>query len=270
MTKQSDTCSTKNKTTVLQVEHLHVQYGNTPILWDLCIQVPQGSCVGILGPNGAGKSTLIKACLGLIASSAGVIRFFGKNLDEVRQRVAYVPQRTSVDWDFPITVRELVLMGCYARLGMLQRPREADLSALQRVLDVTGLHKLAHRQIGELSGGQQQRAFLARALMQEADIYLMDEPFVGVDHATETVLVELLHQLMAQGKTVLIVHHDLATVERYFDWLILLNTRLVAQGPVARVFTKEMLQLTYGTSSTLFTEAATIQAQRSDGDPSSS
>ncbi len=270
MNEKSNRCSMQNRPAVLQVEHLQVQYGCTPILWDICLQIPQGVCVGILGPNGAGKSTLIKACLGLIPGVAGVIKFFGKNLNEVRQRVAYVPQRTSVDWDFPITVRELVLMGCYARLGILQAPREADIAALHRVLEVTGLQKLSKRQIGELSGGQQQRAFLARALMQEADIYLMDEPFVGVDHATEKVLVELLHQLMAQGKTVVIVHHDLATVERYFDWLVLLNTRLVAQGPVQKVFTKEMLQLTYGTTSTLFTEAATLQAQRSEGDPASS
>jgi manganese/zinc/iron transport system ATP- binding protein len=249
----------------LGIEHLNVHYGRTPVLWDLQMDLPAGKCIGILGPNGAGKSTLIKACLGLIPVASGRVQFFGCSLERVRGRVAYVPQRSSVDWDFPITVRDLVLMGRYGQLGLLQRPRASDKEAVSRVLETVGLTALADRQIGELSGGQQQRAFLARALLQDADLYFMDEPFVGVDHATEAVIMELIHQLRAKGKTLLIVHHDLATVTRYFDWLVLLNIRLVAEGPTRLVFTPQMLELTYGKSPAILAEAQSLSLGQSEG-----
>ncbi len=249
----------------LSIHHLNVHYGRTPVLWDIQLDIPAGRCVGILGPNGAGKSTLIKACLGLVPLASGQVFFFGQPLARARKRVAYVPQRGSVDWDFPITVQDLVLMGRYGQLGPFQKPRASDLEAVQRVLKSVGLAALAHRQIGELSGGQQQRAFLARALLQEADLYFMDEPFVGVDQATEGVIMEMIHQLRRAGKTVLVVHHDLSTVTQYFDWLVLLNIRLVADGPAQLVFTPELLELTYGKSPALLTEAESLNLGRSGG-----
>ena len=249
----------------VSIDHLTVTYGKTPVLWDVDLQIPSGKCVGILGPNGAGKSTLLKACLGLIRPLSGQILFFGKRLSQVRGQIAYVPQRESVDWDFPITVQDLVMMGRYGQLGLLQRPRACDWEAVQRVLQLVGLDRLADRQIGQLSGGQQQRAFLARALLQDAEIYFLDEPFVGVDHATEAVIVQVLHDLRLRGKTVLVVQHDLSTVARYFDWLILLNLRLEADGPTALTFTPEILELTYGKSPALLCEAAQLQLRKSEG-----
>ena len=249
----------------VSLQHLTVNYGRTPVLWDIQLDVPPGKCVGVLGPNGAGKSTLLKACLGLVKPLAGQIRFFGSPLKEMRHRIAYVPQRESVDWDFPITVRDLVMMGRYGHLRLWQRPRASDREAVERVLTMVGLDRLADRQIGQLSGGQQQRAFLARALLQEADVYFLDEPFVGVDHATEAVVVRILHELRARGKTLLVVHHDLGTVRSYFDWLILLNLRLVADGPTTMTFTPEILELTYGKSPALLCEAAELSLRKSEG-----
>ena len=178
------------------------------------------SC-GIVGPNGAGKSTLIKASLGLIKPISGKIEYFNLPLKDVQKRIAYVPQRQSVDWDFPITVRDLVLMGRYGRLGPLRWPRKADWAAADRYLEMVGMGPYAGRQISQLSGGQQQRVFIARALLQEADIYFMDEPFAGVDLATEKVIMNILSNLKSEGKTVFVVHHDLNTVESYFDWVVL-------------------------------------------------
>ena len=234
---KEDDSSISQGVAVFEVQQLTVNYDKTPVLWDIALRIPAGLFVGIIGPNGAGKSTLIKAALGLVKPISGSVQFFGKPLKQVRQRVAYVPQRESVDWDFPVTVRELVLMGRYGRLGLFHRPREADWAAVDYYLDRVGMASYANRQIKQLSGGQQQRVFLARALLQEADIYFMDEPFTGVDLATETIIVQLLQQLRTQGKTVFIVHHDLNTVEHYFDWTILLNMRLIAYGPTAQVFT---------------------------------
>lgn len=249
----------------LQVHQLTVNYGKTPVLWDISLEIPKGKIVGIIGPNGAGKSTLIKAALGLLKPISGKIDFFGKPLKAMRLRVGYVPQREAVDWDFPITVRDLVLMGRYGRLGLFRWPRQADWVATDHYLAMVGMEQYANRQISQLSGGQQQRVFIARALLQEADIYFMDEPFAGVDLATETVIMDLLHQLKAKGKTIFVVHHDLNTVESYFDWVIMLNMRLVAYGGVKQVFTPQALLSTYGKSYALFDEALKLSQSKASG-----
>lgn len=249
----------------LQIHQLSVNYDKNPILWDISLEVPPGKLIGIIGPNGAGKSTLIKAALGLVTPISGKVEFFKKPLKEVRLNVAYVPQRESVDWDFPITVRDLVLMGRYGKMGLLKWPRQADKEAAENYLEMVNMQSYADRQISQLSGGQQQRAFIARALLQEADIYFMDEPFAGIDLATEAVIMDILHQLKAKGKTVFIVHHDLNTVESYFDWVIMLNMRLVACGSVAQVFNSDNLNATYGKSYALFDEALKLSQQKSSG-----
>jgi len=223
-----------------------VAYQGRPVLWDIDYDAPPGKLVAIVGPNGAGKSTLIKAVLELIPRTDGEVRFFGKTYQQQRGLIGYVPQRTSVDWDFPVNALDVVVMGLYRQIGWF-RPvsrlyRQQALAALERV----GLAEFAGRQISELSGGQQQRVFLARALVQNADLYLMDEPFAGVDAATERAIVELLRELRSAGKTALVVHHDLQTVAEYFDEVLLLNMRLVASGPVDQAFTTENLRRTYG------------------------
>nr|WP_281376931.1 metal ABC transporter ATP-binding protein [Deinobacterium chartae] len=207
---------------------------------------PQGQLCAIVGPNGAGKSTFLKAALGLIPRASGQVRFFGEPLARVRRRVGYVPQRSSVDWDFPTSALDVVTMGLYGRLGWLRRPgraeREQAMSALERV----GLSDLAQRQISQLSGGQQQRVFLARALAQASDLYFMDEPFAGVDATTERAILEVMRELRAQGKTVVVVHHDLETVRDYFDHLTLLNVSVVASGPMQETFSHDNLRAAYG------------------------
>ena len=248
----------------LSVSQLTVNYDNTPSLWDISFEAPQG-LIGLIGPNGAGKSTLIKATMGLVEPLSGKILFFGKPLAEVYQRIAYVPQRESVDWDYPITVRDVVMMGRYGHLGLLKWPRQADEEAVDHMLELVGMTPYTHRQISQLSGGQQQRVFLARALVQEADLYLMDEPFIGIDHATETFLINLLRTLAAKGKTVFVVHHDLNAVEKIFDWVVLLNVRLVAAGPTQEVFTADNLRAAYGTSYSLLDEAFKIALQKQHG-----
>jgi manganese/zinc/iron transport system ATP- binding protein len=250
---------------VLDVNQLTVNYNKTAVLWDISLSIPRGVLVGIIGPNGAGKTTLIKAALGLVKPVSGKVEFFGQPLKNVRQRIAYVPQRESVDWDFPVTVRDLVVMGCYGRLGVFRRPRAADWSAADHYLNLVGMTNYADRQISQLSGGQQQRVFLARALLQEADVYFMDEPFTGVDLATEVVIVQLLQQLRNKGKTLFIVHHDLNTVENYFDWVIFLNTRLITYGPTNQFFTHDYLHATYGKSYALFDEALKLSQQKQTG-----
>lgn len=256
---------TQESSLALQVHQLSVNYDKTPVLWDITFEIPPGKIVGIIGPNGAGKSTFLKTALGLLQPISGKIEFFGQPLKDVRRRIAYVPQRETVDWDFPITVRDLVLMGRYGTLGIFQWPRKADYKAAEYCLDTVGMAGYADRQISQLSGGQQQRVFIARALVQEADVYFMDEPFAGIDMATETVIMNLLRQLKAKGKTVFVVHHDLNTVESYFDWLIMLNMRLVACGPVIEVFNPDTLNAAYGKSYALFDEALKLSQNRTKG-----
>lgn len=249
----------------LTIHQLTVNYDKTPVLWDISLSIPAGHLVGIIGPNGAGKSTLIKTAIGLLEPISGKVEFFGLPLKAVRQRIAYVPQRESVDWDFPITVRELVLMGRYGRLGLLRWARRADHEAAERYLEMVGMAAYGERQISQLSGGQQQRVFIARALLQEADVYFMDEPFSGIDLASESVIMDLLRTLRSKGKTVFVVHHDLNTVDTYFDWLMMLNMRLVACGPVAKVFTPDLLNLTFGKSYALLDEALKLAKNQSAG-----
>jgi manganese/zinc/iron transport system ATP- binding protein len=225
---------------------MSVAYQKKPVLSHISFAAPEGKLIGIVGPNGAGKSTLIKAALGLIPRLTGDVTIYGKPYKEQRKLVGYVPQRESVDWDFPTNALDVVTMGRYGRLGWFKRPGAEDKRIAMECLAKVGMSDFAERQISQLSGGQQQRVFLARALAQDAQLYFMDEPFVGVDAATEKAIITLLNELKRQGKTVLVVHHDLATVKEYFDWVMLLNVRLIEFGPTDEVFTKSNLQLTYG------------------------
>jgi manganese/zinc/iron transport system ATP- binding protein len=230
----------------LSISRLSVAYHKKPVLRDITFDAPEGELIGIVGPNGAGKSTLIKAALGLIPKIGGEALFFGRPYGEARKRVGYVPQRESVDWDFPTNALDVVMMGRYGHLGWFRRPGAKERRIALESLEQVGMADYADRQISQLSGGQQQRVFLARALAQDAELYFMDEPFAAVDAATEKAIVELLGSLKRQGKTVLVVHHDLSTVKEYFDWVMLLNEVLVASGPVESTFTAELLQHTYG------------------------
>lgn len=244
--------------TALEIHDLTVTFDRKPVLWNIDLLVPQGKLVGIIGPNGAGKSTLIKAAMGILPLSSGFVKLFDKPLNEIRDRVSYVPQRESVDWDFPASVMDVVLMGRYAKLGLFKRPRKADKDVAMDCLKKVGMEGFINRQISQLSGGQQQRTFLARALAQQADLYFMDEPFAGVDAATEKAIVTLLREMTAQNKTVIVVHHDLQSVSQYFDWVVMLNTRLVASGPTETTFTTENLESTYGGKLTLLTDVADL------------
>ena len=230
----------------VDVADLTVAYRDEPVLWDIDLVVPEGVLMAVVGPNGAGKTTLIKAILGLLPVAAGRVEVLGRPLAETRRAVAYVPQRGSVDWDFPTSVLDVVLMGTYGRLGWVRRPGVAERADALAALEQVGMANFADRQIAQLSGGQQQRVFLARALVQDARVYLMDEPFQGVDATTERAIVALLQRLRAEGKTVLVVHHDLQTVPEYFDWVLLLNVRRIAAGPVGEVFTDANLRQAYG------------------------
>lgn len=249
----------------VEVEQLTINYEKTAVLWDINFTIPEQKIVGILGPNGAGKTTLLKALLGLIQPISGSMSFLGQPIDKVRQRVGYVPQRSSVDWDFPLTAFDLVLMGRYGKMGFLKWASRADKEATRRALELVDMLPFADRQISQLSGGQQQRLFIARALVQDADIYLLDEPFAGIDMATEKSLIRLFQTLQSQGKTMLIVHHDLATAQTYFDWLILLNTCLIAAGPTADVFNEQNIWRTYGRSGVLLDEAAIKAKNKTSG-----
>lgn len=243
---------------LLSIHNLSVSYAQKSVLWDINLQLPAGKVIGIIGPNGAGKSTLIMSIMGLISVDSGSIEIFGKPLDAIRKRISYVPQRTSVDWDFPASVFEVVLMGRYAHLGLFKRPSQVDRDIAMHALEQVEMQDLAQRQIGQLSGGQQQRIFIARALAQEADLYFMDEPFVGVDIATEKSIVTLLRQLTAQGKSMIVVHHDLQTASQYFDWVVLLNMRLVGVGPVQDMLQPELLQATYGGRLTMLSQVENL------------
>lgn len=236
----------QSEPSALSVDDLTVAYNSKPALWDVDLDVPEGVLMAIVGPNGAGKSTFIKAVLNLIPRSAGTARFYGKPYQQARSLVGYVPQRGSVDWDFPTSVIDVVTMGIYGKLGWLRRPGRKEREMALRALNQVGMAGFANRQISQLSGGQQQRTFLARALVQDAQIYFMDEPFAAVDAVTERAIVAILRTLRERGKTVLVVHHDLQTVEDYFDWVTLLNVEVIASGPTKEVFTPANLQKTYG------------------------
>jgi len=248
--------------TPLSIHDMTVAYERKPVLWDVDFDAPAGQLIGIIGPNGAGKSTLLKAALDLVPTVSGEVLVFGEPYRKQRDKVGYVPQRESVDWDFPVNALDVVAMGRYGKIGWLKwvgrSHKDAALHALERV----GMADFARRQISQLSGGQQQRVFLARALAQDAELYLMDEPFAGVDAATERAIISVLEELRDKGKTVLVVHHDLQTVRHYFDQVLLLNMRVVAAGPTEQVFTEENLQKTYGGKLTLLTEAAEAFSRR--------
>lgn len=237
---------TRDAASPFEIRGLSATYGEKPVVFSVDFTVPAGRMVAIVGPNGAGKSTLLKAALGIVPRLSGEVSVFGAPIAAARRRIAYVPQRSSVDWDFPARVADVVAMGLYPRLGTLGRMTAADREAVSSAIARVSLTGFETRQIGQLSGGQQQRVFLARALAQQADLYILDEPFAGVDAATERAIVEVLRGLRSEGKTALAVHHDLATVRSYFDHVLLINVRRIAAGPVEKVFTRENLQATYG------------------------
>lgn len=230
----------------IDVSDVTVAYHDRPVLWDVDLEVPAGVLMAIAGPNGAGKTTLIKTILGLVKPAAGRVLIHGAPYKEQRALTAYVPQRGSVDWDFPTQALDVVMMGTYGRLGWLRRPGAKQAEIATRCLERVGMADYRHRQISQLSGGQQQRVFLARALAQDAQVYLMDEPFQGVDATTERAIIDLLRDLRSQGRTVVVVHHDLQTIPEYFDWVTLINVRRIASGPMKTTFNQENLRRTYG------------------------
>jgi manganese/zinc/iron transport system ATP- binding protein len=248
--------------TALEVHNLTVSYNRKPVLWDVDFKLPQGKIIGIVGPNGSGKTTLLKTIMGLLKPDSGYTEIFGSPLTNVRERVAYVPQRESVDWDFPANVMDVVLMGRYKKNNLFKRLSREDKRIATEALEKVHMLPYANRQIAELSGGQQQRVFIARSLAQQADLYLMDEPFVGVDAATEERILALLSALREAGKTVVIIHHDLQTAQAYFDWIVLLNTRLVACGPMNDVLTDKHLQEAYGGRLNLLTQVGELLGQQ--------
>ncbi len=255
-TTSTESVNTTSTESVVTLRDVNVVYHRKPVLWEVNLDIPQRSLVGLVGPNGAGKSTLLKAIMGMVPTLSGSVSVLGEHYSKSRGRIAYVPQRESVDWDFPATVMDVVLMGTYGQLGWCRLPsRKQKMQAWDALAEV-GIGHLQDRQISQLSGGQQQRTFLARALVQQAELYLMDEPFAAVDATTERTIVEVLRKLQKQGKTAIIVHHDLQTVPEYFDYLVLLNMRIVAAGPTSTTFTQEHLQRTYGGRLTLLDEVS--------------
>lgn len=230
----------------IAIDDLTVAYNYKPVLWDIDLQIPEGVLMAIVGPNGAGKSTLLKSILDIIKPLAGSVTVYGKPYKKQRHLVAYVPQKGSVDWDFPTTALDVVMMGTYGSLGWIKRPGKAEKKLALEALEKVGMLPFQNRQISQLSGGQQQRIFLARALVQNAAIYFMDEPFQGVDATTEKAIIQILKELRKAGKTVVVVHHDLQTVPEYFDWVTFLNVKKIATGPVADIFNDDNLTKTYG------------------------
>ena len=249
----------------LSIHDLTVAYNRKPVLWDVEYEAPDRSLIAIVGPNGAGKSTLLKAVLGLVPAASGLVEVYGRPVARQRHLIGYVPQRGSVDWDFPVSALEVVAMGLYGRIGWLRPVARRHRETARACLDQVGMADYADRQISQLSGGQQQRVFLARALAQEAKLYFMDEPFAGVDAATETAIVDVLHRLKDEGRTVIAVHHDLQTVPEYFEHVLLLNGRVVAAGPMTEAFTPDNLRRTYGGRLTLLDDAAAALARRAVG-----
>lgn len=246
----------------VEFHDLTVSYHKKPVLWNIDATLPKGKLIGIIGPNGAGKSTLIKSAMGLLPLASGYVELLEQPLDKVRHKVSYVPQRESVDWDFPTSVLDVVMMGMYKDIGLFKRPSRAQKDRAMYCLEQVGLASFRKRQISQLSGGQQQRVFLARSLAQEADLYFMDEPFAGVDAATETAILEILQKLTSEGKTVVVVHHDLQSAAEFFDWILLLNMRLIASGPIEKVFTQSLLQETYGGRLTVLSEIGELIRKR--------
>jgi len=242
----------------IEVHNVSVAYNQLPVLWDVDFELPKGQIIGIVGPNGSGKSTLLKAIMGLLPLSSGYVKIDGKDLEQKRHEVAYVPQRETVDWNFPASVKDVVRMGRYEPGRLFQRLTALDHTLVDDALKKVKLTALADRQIGQLSGGQQQRVFIARALAQGANIYLLDEPFIGVDIATEKAIMDLIMAMRDEGKTIVIVHHDLQAVTNHFDHLVMLNTRLIAHGPIQDVLTTENLQATYGGQLNLFAQLQQI------------
>lgn len=230
----------------IEVRDLTVTYNQKPVLWNIGFSLPKGMMAGIIGPNGSGKTTLLKSIMGLLSPDSGGIRIFGNELDTVRKRVSYVPQRESVDWDFPISVIEVVSMGRYTKKNLFGKISKADHEASLQALEKVKMLEYKDRQISQLSGGQQQRVFIARALAQHADLYILDEPFAGVDAASEAAIFTLLSEMKKEGKSVVVVHHDLQSASKFFEFIIMLNTRLVAAGPTEEIFTTENLEKTYG------------------------
>ena len=242
----------------LEVHNLTVSYDRRPVLWDIDFHLPAGQLIGVIGPNGSGKTTLLKSIMGLVPLSSGYVRLFDQALEEVRSQVSYVPQRTSVDWDFPASVMDVVLMGRYRKNNLFRRLSKRDRELAVEALEQVNLLPYADRQISQLSGGQQQRVFIARSLCQQADLYLMDEPFAGVDAASESAILDLLAKLKEAGKTVVIVHHDLHTAHEFFDWIVLLNTRLIAAASKEVAFTQRNLEAAYGGQLTLLDRVADL------------
>lgn len=245
----------------IEVHDLTVSYQKKPVLYGVDLEVKEGSLVGIIGPNGAGKSTLIKTIMNMIKPNGGYVKIFGETPKTGIKRIGYIPQKESVDWDFPVTVLDVVLMGRYGHLGWFGRIRKEDRTKANECLEQVNMLAYADRPIGNLSGGQQQRVFLARALAQESAVYLMDEPFAGVDAVTEKTMISILQEMKNAGKTLMVVHHDLASAREYFDQLLLLNMRKVAYGPVQEVYTHELLQKTYGGKLAVLSEMATEVAK---------
>jgi len=236
----------KSSQIAIETHNLTVSYNRRPVLWNIDFSIPQGQIIGIIGPNGSGKTTLLKAIMGLVPLSSGYVKVFDQELEEVRERISYVPQRETVDWDFPASVMDVVLMGRYRKGNIIKRLSKLDRELATEALEKVNMLEYSQRQISQLSGGQQQRVFIARSLAQGADLYIMDEPFVGVDAATEEAILNLLSEMKKAGKTVVVVHHDLQTAKDYFDWIVLLNTRLVAVGPKKEIFNESLLQEAYG------------------------
>jgi manganese/zinc/iron transport system ATP- binding protein len=247
---------------VLEVHDLTVSYDKNPVLWNVDFSIPKGKLVGIIGPNGAGKSTMLKSVMGLVDKQSGYVKVFDKDVDEVREQISYVPQRESVDWDFPASVLDVVLMGRYGRRGLFKRITKEDKEIAMASLAKVNMQDYAKRQIAQLSGGQQQRVFIARSLAQQANLYLMDEPFAGVDASAESSILNLLQEMRAEEKTIMVVHHDLQSAYEYFDWVILLNMRLIASGPKEEIFTTKLLQETYGGKLTLLDSLSNFIRQK--------
>ena len=247
---------------IVEFHDVTVAYGRRPVLWNVDLAIDEPCLFGVIGPNGAGKSTLLKAALGLVPVVGGAVRFFGAPLAQVRGRIGYVPQRETVDWDFPVSVMDVVLMGTYGRLGWFARPGKRERTLAAACLDQVGLADFAGRQIGRLSGGQQQRVFLARALAQQADVYLFDEPLAGVDVRSQERIFRVLAGLRDAGRLVIVVHHDLRTAVEWFDRVALIDMRLVAAGPTAEVLTPDNLRRTYAGRIELLDELGRAVAER--------